>query len=145
MVNIGNLSTEELSNALERTKDTLKSFLKKNEKEFLKKDVSVILNELLAEKGLSLKKVIKKSNLNPNYAYQIFNGQKSKPSRDKLIAICIGMNLTIRETQKVLKQCKVSPLYVRFKRDAIIMHCIKNKKDVISLNLELESNNQKLL
>ena len=145
MVNIGKLSTEELSNALEKTKDTLKSFLKKNEKEFLKKDVSVILNELLAEKGLSLKKVIKKSNLNPNYAYQIFNGQKSKPSRDKLIAICIGMNLTVGETQKVLRQCKVSPLYVRFKRDAIIMHCIKNKKDVISLNLELESNNQKLL
>ena len=50
MVNIGNLSTEELSNVLEKTKDTLKSFLKKNEKEFLKKDVSVILNELLAEK-----------------------------------------------------------------------------------------------
>ena len=61
------------------------------------------LELLLNEKGLRKSDVIKRSNIDKNYAYQIFNGNKTHPSRDKMIALAIGMGLNVLETRKLLK------------------------------------------
>lgn len=55
------------------------------------------------------------SQLDRAYVYQIFSGEKT-PSRDKLIAIAFGMNLSDEETQKMLKLSGNRELYARDQR-----------------------------
>ena len=69
------------------------------------------------------------SGIDKTYVYQIFKGEK-KPSRDKLIAIAFGLTLNVEETQRMLKLAGHSELYSRVGRDALILFCIHNGKDI---------------
>lgn len=94
---------------------------------------------LLSEKKLQKNEVIARSNLDRNYAYQIFNGRKTNPSRDKMIMLSIGMGLTLEETRKLLKVSSLSDLYIRNPRDSIIMYCLVQKNDLIETNETLSN------
>lgn len=138
-------STEELLDILKNKHDTLSEYLEENNNQFINDNISSILNKILLDKHLEKRTVIKKSGLNSNYAYQLFNGKKNNPSRNMIICLCIGMNLTLEETQKVLKECKFSVLYPKIERDSIIIYGICHKKSIIDLNILLQDNNQELL
>ncbi|MDD6563931.1 MAG: hypothetical protein PUF08_02495 [Clostridiales bacterium] len=106
----------------------------------IKKPISDYLNAVLCEKNLSKSEVIKKSNIQTNYAYQIFSGLKI-PSRDKLIALCFGMGLTLGEAQTLLKYSGYAPLYPRIKRDSVIIDSLESGKSVILCNITLDELN----
>lgn len=108
--------------------------------DFNVKNISEYLNKLISDSIMSKSDIIKKSNLDRTYAYHILNGTRI-PSRDKLIALAVGMNLTVDETDELLKVSRNMPLYPRDKRDAIIIFFIKSGKNVIELNEALEANN----
>ena len=91
--------TNELMDALTRN-SSIDSYLNK-EKEFLiDMSVSEMLGFLLQEKNLQKSAVIKKAKLNEIYGYQII-ADKRMPSRDKLIALAFGMELSLEETQQL--------------------------------------------
>ena len=140
-----NKSTDELLKIITNNEDTLSQYLENNNDEFIHNNISSILNNLLIDKNCKKNIVIRKSGLNSNYAYQLFNGKKNNPSRDMIISLCIGMDLTIDEIQKVLKQCGFSILYPKIKRDSIIIYGIYHNNSIIELNILLEENNQALL
>jgi len=116
---------------------SISGFLARNKDEMLQKDLHTHLNMLLAKKKIRCSKVAEKSHLAKAYIYEIFSGKK-KPSRDALIAIAIGMSLTIDETQQLLKRASSGELYVRNERDAVIIYAIHHKKDVTNTNILLE-------
>ena len=58
--------------------------------------------QTMKQKKLKRSQVAKASGLERSYVFQIFKGQKN-PSRNKLIAIAFGMQLTAKETQRLLK------------------------------------------
>ena len=100
--------TNELMDALTRN-SSIDGYLNK-EKEFLiDMSVSEMLGFLLQEKNLQKSAVIKKAQLNEIYGYQILAG-KRMPSRDKLIALAFGMELSLEETQQLLKYAGFSTL-----------------------------------
>gem|GEM_PF-170731 len=103
------------------------------------KTIAEYLDMLLSEKKLQKNEVIARSNLDRNYAYQIFNGRKTNPSRDKMIMLSIGMGLTLEETRKLLKVSSLSDLYIRNPRDSIIMYCLVQKNDLIETNETLSN------
>ncbi|MCQ2463405.1 MAG: hypothetical protein MJ177_08405 [Clostridia bacterium] len=107
--------------------------------------VSQYLETMMRNKNLNKSDVIKRSNLDKNYAYQIFNGTKKNPSRNKMLMIAIGMELNIEETQTLLKMSELTELYVRMPRDSIIIHCINMKKNIIETNEILNDYKQELL
>lgn len=78
------------------------------------------LSELLNGKGLKKPDVIKASGLETHYGYQIFSGVKT-PTRDKVLAICIGMKLSAEETQQLLKVTGYPQLYGKNERDNAIL------------------------
>lgn len=124
--------TNELMDALTRN-SSIDSYLNK-EKEFLiDMSVSEMLGFLLQEKNLQKSAVIKKAQLNEIYGYQIFAG-KRMPSRDKLIALAFGMELSLEETQQLLKYASFSPLYPKSDRDSIIIWSLLHHLDVIRTN-----------
>ena len=113
--------TEELLKELKNAKD-IEAFFKANEDKFLNQTASEYLNELLKIKGLSVATVAKNSGAG-EYVYKIFKGER-KPSRDIAIAISFGMELSLEETQLLLRISKFAILDSRDKRDSIIIYAL---------------------
>lgn len=130
-------STDELLSILKSKRD-YSEFLKEQIDELYFASLCEYLEILLAQKRLKKGDVIIKANLDKSYAYQIFNGSKTNPSRDKLIMLAFGMELDLNETRKLLKISNVSDLYIRNPRDSAIMFCIENKLDLIRTNEKLD-------
>lgn len=108
-----------------KASDNYESFAANNKDVFIKGSISAYLNSLLAEKGIPLKDAVKGSGIERVYAYHIFSGKKL-PSRDKLLAIAIGMKLTFEETQALLKYSCSCPLYPENERDSVIIYALMN-------------------
>lgn len=135
-----NIETQELLNRLE-TEDDIALFFKENEREFLTIDLRELLNELVAHKELKLSDIVRKSGQG-DYVYKVFNGDR-KPSRDILIGIAIGMNLTFKETQFVLRIAKQAALDPRDKRDSILIYSINTGLEYPKVNDLLSEMNEK--
>lgn len=126
-------TTEELMEILKQKKSIHAYFTEEiDELEFA--SLAEYLELLLNEKGLRKSDVIKRSNMDKNYAYQIFNGNKTHPSRDKMIALAIGMGLNVLETRKLLKIAGACDLYTRNPRDSVIIFGLNNRLSLIDTN-----------
>lgn len=95
--------------------------------------LSDCLNRLIKEKGLKKMDIICQSGLERKYAYQIINGQK-RPNRDRVLALCLAMRLSLEETQALLRQTGYSPLYARLKQDSVIIFCLQHTLSTMDAN-----------
>lgn len=120
-----------------KEEDNLKNYLTRNRKEFLL-PLNEYLTNLLSEKNLELKDIVKNSNLNRIYVYHIFSGKRKNPSRPKILAIGMAMNLNLEEMQNLLKYAEQNPLYPRSSWDSIIISAIEQKLTVLQTNGLLE-------
>ena len=89
------------------------------------------LSQMLEEHGVNKNEVIKLADIDTVYAYQIFQGKKQKPSRDKLIRLALAWPLTVDETKKLLYYGQAGTLYPRVRRDAYLMYAIHNGFSVL--------------
>ena len=77
------------------------------------------------------------SNIQKNYGYQIFDGSKT-PSRDKVIALALAMQLNLDEANRLLHLSNNGILYPKIKRDSIIIFGLENNQKIIDLNITLD-------
>lgn len=91
------------------------------------------LSSMLVIKGLKKADVITRSGIETHYAYQIFSGRKT-PSRDKVIMLCFGMNLSVDESQQLLKITGYPQLYGKNERDNAILFGLTKMISVIDMN-----------
>lgn len=126
-----NLSTTELLNRLTQASD-INTFIGEYENEFLEMSCAEFLNEMLVCKSMNLADVVKRSGQS-DYVYKVFRGER-KPSRDILIAIAVGMGLSIDETQLLLRISKLAALDPRDKRDSVILYGLKEKMGYVKIN-----------
>ena len=82
------------------------------------------LRELIDARRLKRSEVARESGINSAVVYDIFAG-KSRPGRDHAIMIALGIGCTLDETQRLLRLDGVAELWVKNRRDAIIIWCIK--------------------
>ena len=87
------------------------------------------LNYMLHEKKLTKSDVIKESDIDRVFAYQIFSGIK-KPGRDKLLMLCIAMKLDLSETSRALAIAGHGKLYSKNTKDAVIIYAINSKLNI---------------
>lgn len=116
-----------------RKYNTLDHFLEENKQELASENLSAQLQNLIAAKNMSRAEVVRESNLNEVYAYQIISGVR-RPSRDKLLCLCFAMKATLEETQSLLKRNGFAPLYARNERDSIIIFAIEHALTLLDLN-----------
>lgn len=128
----GGISTDELNHAIRNATD-IEDFLKRNRENMLTQSLCEHLNMLLSQKGLSRAEVVRGSQLDRAYVYQIFSGERT-PSRDKLIAIAFGLRLSDGETQTMLKLSGNRELYARDERDAMILFALQRKMTILETN-----------
>lgn len=124
--------TQEMLEALKNSK-TIEDFTKRHVTQFLDINLKDYLVSILQAKKLKKADVIKASNLSEVYAYQIFSGVKN-PSRDKLLSLAVAMKLSFEECQRLLKLAAVNELYVKNRRDAIVIFGLMKGLDVLELN-----------
>ena len=124
--------TDELNHEI-KDATNIEDYLEKNKNNMLTHSLSEHLNLLLSQKGITRADVVRGSQLDRAYMYQIFSGEKT-PTRDKLIAIAFGMELSDKETQAMLKLSGNRELYARDERDALILFSLQRKKTIIETN-----------
>ena len=132
-------STQELMHRLKEV-DDIKAFFDENELELTKETVQGYLGGLLMVKNLKTAEVAQLSGQG-DYVYKVFQG-KRKASRDILLAISIGMNLTCPETQMLLRIAQTAQLDPRNRRDSVIIYSLNNGIPIESVNDLLFDNNE---
>jgi len=70
------------------------------------------------------------------YLHQVFSG-KRRPSRNRLLCICLGMEASLEQTQELLKRGSMGVLYPKNRRDAIIIYGILHKQTLFEVNDKL--------
>ena len=138
--------TEALDNILKSA--TLKDFEKiaKNEIQEGVPSLSAYLENYLAAHSLDKSTVIKDSLMDRYYAYGIINGNSRNPTRDRVIALCLAMHMTLDEAQRALRLAKLGALYSKNSRDAIIIIAFNSGTyNVLELNDFLYEHDQDIL
>ncbi len=136
-------STEELMNELLKA-NNIGEYLKDNSQYMVREELSTYLNNIISKKALVKSEVIKKTEFSEVMGYQIFSGTRL-PSRDSLICICVAMEMTLDETQAILKIAGFAALYPKAKRDSVIIRGISEGKSVAGINEELYNLGEKTL
>ena len=116
---------------------SFEDFWEQNKESIIHNPLPKYLFELLEAKGLSRADVIVRTGLDKAYAYQIFAGMRN-PSRDKLITMAFGMNLSEDETQELLRLAGHRELWVKDERDALILFAIRHRLSLVDVHTELE-------
>ena len=127
-----NSKTDDLKQELMETPD-LDAFLEKNGSSFSEQNIKDLLQELFARSGLTKAELARRSGVSEVYLYQLFSGIR-RPSRDRLIALAISMNVSLEEMQELLRHGGFAELYARDKRDAILIFGISHRMTLHELN-----------
>ena len=125
-------NTDDLQNELFAAPN-LKGFLCANQEHFINENFAVMLQELFQRSGLSKAALAKRAGTSEVYLYQIFSGERT-PSRDRTICLCYGLSASLDETQELLKRSGFAQLYVKNRRDAIIIYGLAHKMELDEIN-----------
>ena len=136
-------STDDLKQEL-MEQASLDQYITENEAYFMETDLTEVLARHHERCGLSKAELARRAGMSEVYLHQVFSGRR-KPSRDRLLCLCIGMKATLEETQELLKQVGYAPVYLRLKRDAIIGHGLLHHTPLTEINDKLFSENEKTL
>ena len=102
--------------------------------------ISGVLNELLGRKNKTVEALAELSGMNPATIYRFMNNERN-PSRNALLRIAITLELSISETQVLLKSGNCASLSASRERDLIIMDGLVNKKYFDDINQALIDKN----
>ncbi len=92
-------------------------------------------NSFMADSSKSVTDVIRSSGISRNYVYNIINGDKKHPGRDKVLALCIGAGMNYTQTQRALEISGLAALYPKDERDVRIAIAInQGMENVMEVN-----------
>ncbi len=135
-------TTDDLKRELMNAAD-IDTYIKENQALFVDKTVIELLGELYQRKSVPQAALAKQAGMSEVYVHQVFSGRRT-PSRDRLLCLCIGLEATLEETQRLLKQAIYAQLYPANKRDAII-HGIIHRTSLSAINDKLFAEGEKTL
>ena len=124
--------------------DDFTTFYDETKEYMVDQSLPELLAELVEQKGIRKSYAIKAAEISEVYGYQIFSGIRH-PERKKLLCLAVGMNLTLDETQNLLRCAGYSPLYVKLPFDSVVIYGICKRLSVIKINEILFGNNLETL
>ena len=122
----------------------LDQYIKDNEECFMTGNVAAMLTGFYQKKNFSKAELARRAGMSEVYLHQVFSGRR-RPSRDRLLCLCIGMELELEDIHALLKQAGYAPIYPKRKRDAIIIHGIFHHTPLTAINDKLFAENEKTL
>ncbi len=140
---MANRSTDEMNTELIRA-DDLEKVLEENKDSFAPDGFPKLLKTYIRDKKINKASLAKDSGMSSVYLHQILSGRRT-PSRNRLLCICIGLKLSLEETQEFLYHAGMGPLYSRNRWDAVIIFGISHGMDLFTINDLLFDANEKTL
>ena len=124
--------------------NSIDTYLQGNAALFVNQDVVVLLTELYEQKHLTKAALARQAGMSEVYLHQVFAG-RCNPCRDRLLCLCIGLEVTVVVSQELMGQGGYAQLYPRVRRDAIILHAIAHGIALPLVNDKLYEENEKTL
>lgn len=107
--------------------------------------LSAYLNSIALEKDMKLADVMRRSGLKKSYFYSLFDGKRDNPTRDVLIQLGFGFQMSFEEVQEFLKHLGAAQLYPRIPRDGAIIYAFQHGMDIINCDILLSDNGEPTL
>ena len=136
-------STNDLNEELMQ-ESNIDAYINDNRQFFSDQSIAELLTGLYEKKSISKAALARKAGISEVYLHQVFAGRRT-PSRDRLLCICVGLGVTMEESQRLLTQASYAQLYPKFKRDAIISHGIVHHTELNEINDKLFAEGEKTL
>lgn len=100
-------------------------------------EVGIYLEQLMDERGITRKEMVRRLNLDESYGRKLFGGQRI-PTRKILLQCAFLLKLNLKDTQRLLEIGCKPRLYPRIRRDAAIIHGIERNMSLEEMNTFLE-------
>ena len=126
------------------TQPNLDAYIHANQEFFVESNIAELLSQLYDRKAITKADLARRAGISEVYIHQVFSGRR-RPSRDRLVCICVGLGSTLEETQELLKQAGYAQLYPKNKREAIIAHGIIHGTALNEINDRLFREDEKTL
>lgn len=120
------------------------TYLSDNQSCFIEAGILDLLESLRVRCRLPKAEIARRSGMSEVYLHQVFSGRRN-PSRDRLLALCVGMGASLEEANQLLRQAAYAQLYPRLRRDAIISHGLAHRRSLVEINEALFAENEKTL
>lgn len=131
-------TTEDLMAVLNRAEpEQVRDFLKEH---FAQGQPTFVqyMDALLEQKGLKRQEVLLRADLPQKYGYKLLTGESHTTDRDKLLRICLALELNLKQTQRALRLYGMSELYPKNARDVLLIAAIGRRQwDIHELSREL--------
>lgn len=131
-----NISTRELWMKLFQA-GGIDEFLSGNGESAVLPSFSEYIRELAATREEKPEQVLRRAGIEKSFGHRLFSGTR-KPSRDTVLQLAFGFELTPDETQQLLKISRAAALHPKIKRDAVIAFCLNRKFGLAQAQLALE-------
>ena len=119
-------------------------FLSENKDSFETKECGAALQRLFEGADISKAELARRAGMSTVYLYQVFSGRR-RPSRDRMLCLCFGLECPVETTQELLKRGGFLPLYPKNRRDAIILYALSRGLTLQETNDRLFKENEETL
>lgn len=89
-----------------------------------------ILREILENAKMSVPEWIADVNISKSYGYQILRGERI-PGRDIILRTALALQLSLKETQRLLAVGSCGALYPKVRRDAAVIFALNQKMTIL--------------
>ena len=139
-------TTEKLTDVLQKagSADELQKYMDRLDDNPAHSSFQEYFNSLPKTKAIGRAELIRRTNMDRSYGYQLLKGTRS-PGRDKILLFCVAAKLDLHETQRALKCGGEAVLYSRKKRDAIIIFSLNEGLGIADTQELLEQFGEPLL
>lgn len=124
--------TDDLRTALKNATG-IESFLNDNAEAFTNPEIGDLISAMISRKKISKAAVSREAGMSEIYLHQIIGGKRN-PSRNRLLCICLALEATPEETQELLKKGGYALLYIRSRRDSILMYALLHQLTPAQVN-----------
>lgn len=119
-------TTSKLFNKL-RNRESGEAFLNQEQ---MSPAFTQILREILENAKMSVPEWIAAVNISKSYGYQILRGERI-PGRDILLRTALALQLSLKETQRLLAVGSCGALYPKVRRDSAVIFALNQKMTIL--------------
>lgn len=123
---------------------SINEFLAQNSGEIVMPSFPDYISSLCEARGERAEQVINRAGIERSFGHRLFSGTRN-PSRDTVLQLAFGFELTTDETQQLLRVAQATPLHPKVKRDAVIAYFLHNGKQLIDVQDALYENGLPLI
>lgn len=89
-----------------------------------------VLREILTNARISAPEWIASVNISKSYGYQVLRGERT-PGRDIILRTALALQLSLKETQRLLAVGDCGALYPKVRRDAAVIFALNQKMTLL--------------